>query len=283
LLSPVTDTPLFLSFRNFLTHFSFVSVLLLTSGRLAAVEPSTHPAAAEQLKQLNDQTIIGTHVSLDSGWDQFEHGSEKVTWTITGLYGWHVTDRQDWGIRFKLPVIYHRSDHASDHDEASGPGDIEIGTGIAFRLNNRWRTGGGIELHADTASESAFAESVWRLKSGWGIAYDVTHWLSMNLNVDYNHSIAEDDVRPHRYFEMSLPATFILPQAWSVSAKCKATVDFENGNRWTQTLTAGVAKRLSNVPIVLSATLGKPLNGGAKEFQAGFTIVYFFERHHRSN
>jgi len=266
----------FVSSRNCLTRFSFLTLLLLASGRLAAVEPVTNPAAANQLKQLNDQTIIGTHVSLDSGWDQFKHGAEKATWTLTGLYGWHVSDSQDWGIRFKSPVIYQRSDQASDHAEAGGLGDVEIGTGTAFRLNDEWRTDGGIELHADTASDRAFAENVWRLKSGWGIAHDVTHWLSVNLNVDYNHSIAEDDVRPHRYFELSLPTTFILPQAWSVSAKYRTLVDFNNGDRWVHTLTAGIAKRLSKVPVVLSATFQKPLSSGAKRFQLGATVVYYF-------
>jgi hypothetical protein len=45
-------------------------------------------------------------------------------------------------------------------------------------------------------------------------------------------------------------------------------------------VTAGVAKHLSKVPIVLSASFGKPLNGGAKEFQASVGIVYYFQRYH---
>jgi len=42
----------------------------------------------------------------------------------------------------------------------------------------------------------------------------------------------------------------------------------------------GVAKRLSNIPVVLSATLEKPLDGGNKKFQANFTMTYYFERYH---
>jgi len=41
----------------------------------------------------------------------------------------------------------------------------------------------------------------------------------------------------------------------------------------------GVAKRLSNIPVVLSATLEKPLDGGNKKFQANFTMTYYFERY----
>ena len=266
---------------NCLTRSCLVTVLLLACGRLAAVEPSTHPAVADQLKQLNDQTIIGTRVSLDSGWDQFEHGAEKATWTLSGLWAWPVSHWQDWGIRFRLPFAYHRGDQASDHAEVGGVGDAEIGAGTAFRLNNTWRTGGGIELHGDTASDRAIAENVWRLKAGWGVSHDITHWLTLSPSADYNHSIAEkNDVQPHRYLELSLPATLILPQAWSMSAKYKATVDFENGDQWNHKLSAGVAKRLSKIPVVISATFGKPLSSGTKEFEASVSIVYYFARYH---
>ena len=58
----------------------------------------------------------------------------------------------------------------------------------------------------------------------------------------------------------------------------KAKVDFENGDHWTHTVDVGVAKRLSNVPVVLSATLEKPLDGGHKEYQVNVTMTYYFER-----
>jgi hypothetical protein len=257
------------------------TLLLAARGSLAAAEPSINPTTADQLKQLNDQTIIGTNLSLDSEWDHFKDGAEKATWTLTGLWGWPVSEWEDWGIRFKLPFAYQRSDAASGHAEVGGLGDLEIGTGPAFRLNDTWRTGGGIELHTDTASDRALAERVWRLKTGWGVAHDFTTWLSASFNADYNHSIVEKgDVRPHRFLELSLPATLIFPQAWSISAKYKTGVDFENGDRWSHTVSAGVAKRLSKVPIVLSATLEKPLSGDAKRFQASVSVVYYFQRYH---
>ena len=262
-----------------------ITLLLLAAGRLSAVEPSSDSSAiaAEQLKQLNDQTIIGTRVLLDSEWDQFKHGAQKATCTLAGLWGWPVSDYQDWAVRFKLPLVYHRSDELSGHADVGGLGDIEIGTGTAFRLNDMWRTGGGIELHADTASKLALGENAWRLKPGWGIAHDVTDWLTLNFNVEYSHSIAEEDnVAPQRFLELSLPATVILPRDWSIGAKYKATIDFENGDRWTHSVNAGIAKRLSNIPVVLSATLEKPLDGGPKQFQANLTILYYFERYHPS-
>ena len=262
--------------------FVFVTLLLLVSGTLAAVEPSpeTTATAAEQLKQLNDQTIIQSRILLDTEWDQFKHGAEKDRWTLGGLWGWRVSDRQDWAVRLKVPFVYDRSDEASGHADIGGLGDIEVAAGTAFRLGDRWRTGGGIELHTDTASNPALGDSVWRLHSGWSIARDVTDWFTLAPTAEYSHSITEEhNVAPQRYLELSLPAIFILPYDWSIDAKYKANINFENGERWTHTVNAGVAKRLSNVPVVLSATLEKQLDGGNKKLQANFTIVYFFERY----
>jgi len=270
----------FAAFSKCFGPFLLVTLMLLAVNS-QAVEPTIDSTSAEQLKQLNDQTIIGNRISLGFDWDQFKHGAEKATWTPAALWGWRVSDSQDWGIRFKLPFAYYRSDEASGHAEVGGLGDIEIGTGPAFRLTDTWRTGGGIELHADTASDRALAESVWRLKPGWGVSHDVTDWLTLTFNADYNHSIAEtNDVRPQRYFELSLPSTLILPDKWSMGTRYKATVDFQNGGRWGHTVSAGVAKRLSKVPVVLSASLEKPLSNTGKKFQVSITIVYYFQRYH---
>jgi hypothetical protein len=179
----------------------------------------------------------------------------------------------------KLPFVYDRSDEASGHANIVGLGDIELGTGTAFRLGKTWRTGGGIELHADTASSSALAQKVWRVKPGWGIAHDITDWFTLTFNMEYNYSIAEHhNVAAERYVELSLPGTIILPGNWSILAKYKANIDFEGGDRWTNTVTTGIAKRLSIVPVVLSATLEKPLNSSAKKFEANFTVTYYFEK-----
>ncbi|HZE63214.1 MAG TPA: hypothetical protein VE056_05010, partial [Pyrinomonadaceae bacterium] len=146
-----------LTFSEFFRSFLLVTLVLFAFDSLSAIESSTDRVAAEQLKQLNDQTIIGNRVSLGLDWSHFKDDAEKGTSTLAALWGWPISDWQDWGIRFKLPLVYHRSDEASDHAEAIGVGDVEIGTGPGFRLNDTWRTGGGIELHADTASDRAFA------------------------------------------------------------------------------------------------------------------------------
>jgi hypothetical protein len=249
---------------------------LLPAAEQASVDSST---AADQLKALRDRTIIQSRVWFDTEWDQFKGGAEKATWTLGGLWGWHVRDQQDWALRFKLPFVYDRSDESSGHADVGGVGDIEVATGTAFRLSNTWRTAGGIELHADTASNPALGDSMWRLKPFWGVAHDVTNWLTLTFNAEYNHSIAEEqNAPPQRYIELSLPVTIILPYDWSVGTNYKAKVNFENGHRWTYTADLGVAKRLSNLPVVLSATLEKTFDGGDKKFQVNFTMTYYFEK-----
>jgi hypothetical protein len=266
---------------NSFAAFLFCAIALGATDILSAAELSTNSeaVATEQLKQLNDQTIIGSRIFLDTEWDDFKHGAEKVTWTLGGLWGWRVNEWQDWAVRLKLPFAYYRSDEASGHANTGGFGDVEIGTGTAFRLSNTWRTAAGIELHADTASDPVLAEKVWRLKPGWGIAHDFTNWFTVNFNAEYNYSIAEHrNVAPERYVELSLPVTIILPYNWSILAKYKTKIDFEEDDRWAHTIDAGVAKRLSSVPFVMSAVLEKPLNGGAENFQVNFTMTYYFER-----
>jgi hypothetical protein len=261
----------------------FFSISLIAVSVLPAAGVTTDSdatAAEEQLKQLNDRTIIGSYVSLDTEWDQFKHGTEKATWTATGLWGWPVSDQQDWAVRLKLPVVYERRTEGSGDADIGGLGDIEVGAGTAFRLNNGWRTGGGIELHADTASNPALRESVWRLHFLWAVAHDVTRWLTLAPTVEYSQSVAEEhDVASQRYIELSLPSTVILPYDWLVGTKYKAKIDFENGDRWTHTVDVGMAERISNIPLVPGATLEKSLNGGAKKFQINFTIAYYFERY----
>ena len=281
-VEPVPST--FLIHWGSFDRFLLVTLVLLGARVLPAAEPSSIDSAAiaaDQLKALNDRTIIQSSVWLDTEWDQFKHGAEEATWTLAGLWGWRVSDRQDWAVRLKVPFVYNRSDEASGHADIGGLGDIEFGTGTAFRLNNRWRTGGALEVHADTASNPALGDRMWRLKPFWAVAHDVTNWLTLTPTVEYNHSIAEEhNAPPQRYIELSLPATFILPYDWSIGTRYKAKIDFENGDHWTHTVDVGLAKRLSNIPVVLSVTLEKTLDDGNKKFQVNFTMTYYFERYH---
>ena len=66
-----------------------LSLLICLIGRVLPAEERSSDDAAEaeeQLKQLNDQTIIVSHLWLDTEWDEFKHGAEAATWTL-GAFG----------------------------------------------------------------------------------------------------------------------------------------------------------------------------------------------------
>jgi hypothetical protein len=65
---------------------------------------------------------------------------------------------------------------------------------------------------------------------------------------------------------------------WAISTNYKAKVNFENGDRWTYTVDLGVAKRLPQTPVILSATLEKQLDGGNKKFEVNITMTYYFQQ-----
>ena len=71
-----------------------LTLSLIAAGVLPAAEVSidSEATAAQQLKQLNDQTIIESRLLLDTEWDHFKHGAEKATWTLAGLWGWPVSE-----------------------------------------------------------------------------------------------------------------------------------------------------------------------------------------------
>ena len=268
---------MFLGPMRVIPKFLIATLLLLGCDNGLIAEPQREPTTADELKQLNDPTLLVPHLSVDFEWNQYKDDAEKATWTFSGLWAWRLSDWQDWAIRLTLPFVYDRTADGSDHHDTGGVGDVEFGTGTAFRLSDTWRMAGGIELHADTASDPSFAENVWRLKWGLGVAHDFTKWLSLSPNAEYNRSIAEEDnVRPHSYLDISLPATFIFPQHWSINAKYRTSLDFNNGDRWAHTVSAGIAKRLSKLPVVVSAAFQKPLSSSTKRFQVGATVVYYF-------
>jgi hypothetical protein len=264
-----------------LDRFLLVALVSLAAhvSRAAEQASADSATAADQLKALRDRTIIQSSAWLDTEWDQFNGGAKEFTWTLGVLWGWHVRDQQDLALRFKLPIVYQRSDQASGHADIGGLDDIEVATGTAFRLSNTWRTGGGIELHTDSTSNPALGDNVWRLHSSWAVAHDVTSWLTLAPTTEYSHSVAEDHgAEPQSYLELSLPATIILPHDWSIGMRYKAKIGFENDDRWSHTADLGVAKRLSSIPVVFNATLEKTFDGGDKKFQVNFTMTYYFEK-----
>ncbi len=231
----------------------------------------------EELKSLEDPTLLKRRVWLDSEWNKFRDHSNEVTEAFFGVWSWRVSERQEWGLRIKVPLELHFAGHDPFDSDTQGLGDIKFGTATAFRLSESWRAGVGIELRTPTAADD-LGNDVWQLQETGAIAWDATRWLTFSPSFEYNQSIAEGDgVPPAHFLELFFPATILLPHRWSVSARYEAKVDFEAGNYVTQSAKFTVAKQLEDAPLNFALSFKKPFTTGAKDFQVNFVVSYFFQ------
>src|SRR5215469_2565934 len=112
-----------------------ILLIVIIAGAARSVRAQSEtasPTTIDQLKALNDQTILQSRVWLDTEWDQYKRGAVEGTWTFGGAWTWRGSDVQDWIVRGTLPVVVDRSDDASGNTIVGGLGDIEIASGTAF-------------------------------------------------------------------------------------------------------------------------------------------------------
>ena len=179
-------------------------------------------------------------------------------------------------MRLKVPFEFHFAGDAAGESDDQGLGDIKLATGTAYRFNESWRAGGGIELRFPSASDSDLGDNTWRIMEFGTVAWDATRWLTLSPSFEYNQSYEEQqDGAPVHFLEMFFPATFVLPRLWSMTAKYEAKVDFEDDNDWTHTANFAVAKLLSSAPIGFSLSIEKPFDS-EKAFQINLAATYFF-------
>lgn len=234
--------------------------------------------ASEELKEMDgDPTILRRRAWLETEWNRNRDGSDKVEETLGGLWAWRVTDNLDWGARLKLNYEWYVAPENSGQSDDSGIGDTKVATGAAYRLNSKWRTGGGVELRMPTAEDN-LGDDVWKLQEFAAIAWDATPWLSFSPSVEYNHSIAEENgASRQNNIELFFPVTVILPHRWAVTARYEEKIDFENDNYTTPSGKLILSKQFESIPIGLTASIKKPFNTQNKDFQFNFAITYFFQ------
>ncbi|MBE7498913.1 MAG: hypothetical protein HS113_01075 [Verrucomicrobiales bacterium] len=245
----------------------------------AVAEPveAPPPFLSPELKVQDDPTLLLRRAWADTEWNHFKDDREDLKLELGGLWSWRVSERQEWAVQLKLPVAGHVAGEAEGDADALGLGDIEVGTGTAFRLGHAWRTGGGLELRTPSATDDVLGDNVWRLKPFWAVAWDATGWLTLTPRVEYNDSFAEESgVLPQEYLEMYLPATFGLSRGWSVSTRYETKVDLERNDEWTHSAKLVLAKQLERLPLSFAVSLKKSFDGGDKQFQLNFTTTYFF-------
>jgi len=265
-------------------HLLPVALGTMAAGWLAtdssAAEPAglryEAPTPAEELKGLEDPTILKRRLWLETEWNKYRDGRNDVEETLGGLWAWGLSAHQDWGVRLKVPYDWHVAGDAVGDSDDQGLGDIKVATGPAFRFGESWRLAGGLELRTPTADEDLGGND-WRLQEFVAAAWDANRWLTLSPSVEYNQSLAElHDVPPQHYLEMYAPATWLLPHHWSVTTQYEAKVDFEADNHVTHSGKFMVAKQFNRPPLGLALSIKRPFDSGEKEFQVNFIITYYF-------
>src|SRR5262249_25058393 len=156
-------------FATIIKRFILIALVPLAAGILAvglgAAEQPTNsdeiPAA--DLKERSDPTILPRRVWLETEWNKFTDGTHVVEGTLGTLWAWRVSDNQDWAVRLKLPVKFRVGSDVPGVSDVGGLGDIKIATGTAFRLSERWRVGGGLDLQMPTGRHE-ITDNVWRIQ-----------------------------------------------------------------------------------------------------------------------
>jgi hypothetical protein len=269
-----------------MNRWSAVAGLALAEGFLIVSSSLAHSgtsgdgqqAATNELKALHDPTILANRVWLDSEWNKFRDGSQTLDETLIGFRAWRISDRQDWAVRINVPFTMSSAADDPGGSDQQALGDIKLATGTAFRLNEKWRAGGGIELRTPSGTNDALSANTWRLKEIGAVAWDVNSWLTLSPSLEHSHSIAEQgDTAPEHFLELYFPATILLPDRWAITARYKAKIDFRNDNARTHEAKLQVAKHLKSIPAGFSLSIKKPLDDDSnKDFQINFLTTYYF-------
>src|SRR5580765_3361524 len=146
----------------------------------SAVNATTDRESSEELKANEDPTILKRGAWLDTEWNKYRDGSNNVDETLGVLWAWPVSTNQDWAARLKIPYRFHSAGDAPDDADDHGIGDIRVATGTAYRLNEAWRVGGGLELRAPSGAGDRLSENVWKIQEFGAIAWDATDWLTLS-------------------------------------------------------------------------------------------------------
>lgn len=79
--------------------------------------------ATNELKALQDPTILIRRIWLDLEWNKFKDDSSDLQQTLGGVWAWPISGRADWGVRLKVPFKMHFAGDAADDSDKRGVGD----------------------------------------------------------------------------------------------------------------------------------------------------------------
>ena len=118
--------------------------------------------------------------------------------------------------------------------------------------------------------------NIWRIQEFLAVAWDATPWLTLTPKVEYYQTLAkEHGAASQHYMELNLPATFILPDHWSVSPRYEAKLDFEN-DITTHFGKFSIGKQLRDPELGLNLSFKVPFNSRSNEYQLILSATNYF-------
>ena len=229
----------------------------------------------EDLKAQEDPTILKSRAWIEAEWNNDRRDASLLEVTLGGRKGWRISDRQDWALQIEVP--YRRTDAGDFGGNAvkHGLADIKVAVGTARHLSDTVRIGGALELRMPTG-EAELSGNVWRLQELVAVAWDATPWLSFSPKAEYNQTIARQHGAASQHFlELFFPATFLLPDRWSVTPRYETKLDFEN-DVVTHSGKLSVGKQLRHPELGLGLSLKVPLDRQSTEYQMIFSVTNYF-------
>lgn len=257
-----------------------VAFFMLVSGLpTAALAQATNGPEAEQnlvedIKAQEDPTILKSRAWIEAEWNDDRHDASLFEVTLGLRKGWRISNSQDWGLQIEMP--FRRTDFGDpSNDVRSGLADSRVTVGTAIHLSDTWRVGGALELRMPTGKEE-LSSNVWRMQELLALAWDATPWLTISPKAEYNQTLArQHDAANQHFLELFLPATFILPDRWSVTPRYETKLDFEN-DITTHSGKLSIGKQLEQPQIGLNLALKVPLDRQNTDYQLTFTITDYF-------
>jgi hypothetical protein len=222
-----------------------------------------------------DATIITSRVWVENEWNNNQDDGTTNDTTIGLRLGRQIFKNHDWGVQFELPYVRNSTASPGGHLIDQGIGDLRVTVGTALALSPTVRIGGGLELRMPTG-ESDVSANIWRLQEFAAVAWDATHWLTLAPKLRYYHTVGHQNGAPSQnYWELYLPATFILPHHWSLATRYELKLD-RVSDHTTHSANFTIGRELPRPRLSLSASVKVPFNSLTNDYQLLFNVTMNF-------
>jgi hypothetical protein len=235
----------------------------------------TDQVISEQIRSQEDATILRSRTWFEGEWNNNENGASDFEGTWGLRLGWRISDNHDIAFQIEIPVRRITSDDASGNVDRSGLFDVKLNFGTAFRLSPTVRIGAGVEMRIPTGANDV-SLNIYRMQEYVTLAWDATPWLTLTPKIRYYHTVShQGDAPTQNYWEIYLPATFVLPNRWSATARYEVKFD-QIADYTTHSAKFFVAHQFVDPSINVSLAFKIPFNSQSNDYQFVVNTTWFF-------